>query len=131
MKSKITGKQIALTIFLVIVIILGIWYFFFNHNQVTGTNSNQAILFTREDCPHCQNVKKFIADNHVDQKISFQELDVKTDQTNSNLLIQKATDCKLDTNKIGVPFYWHDGQCLIGDTDIISYFNSQIAAPKQ
>lgn len=121
-------KNIALSIFLAIIIILGIWYFFFRNNQVTGDNGNsqtQQILFTREDCSHCQNVKKYIADNKVDEKISFQVLDAQTSSANADLLLKKAVACGIKTDQIGVPLYWNNGKCLVGDQEIIDYFKQQ------
>lgn len=123
-------KNIALSIFLAIIIILGIWYFFFRNNQVTGDNGNsqtQQILFTREDCSHCQNVKKYITDNKVDEKISFQVLDAQTSSANADLLLKKAVACGIKTDQIGVPLYWNNGKCLVGDQEIIDYFKQQIA----
>lgn len=41
-------------------------------------------------------------------------------------MVAKARVCGLNTNSIGVPFLWDGSNCLIGDCDIISFFEAEL-----
>ena len=84
------------------------------------------------DCPHCQNVEKYVADNNIDQKITFEKLEVGSNPSNANLLFAKMGICGVDTSQGAVvPVFW-DGKtpnipnsqrCIVGDQPIIDYFS--------
>lgn len=96
-------------------------------NQAVNSTTDQAvILFYGDTCPHCKNVDKYLVDNKVRERFSFQELEVYNNQENALLLTKTAKKCGLDTAKgVGVPFL-SDGQtCLIGDQDVINFFKNK------
>lgn len=83
----------------------------------------KMIFFYGDTCPHCQNVEKYINDNGVRDKLKFQELEVSNNQTNAQLLERKARQCGLDTTQgLSIPFFFDGQKCLLGDQDIINYF---------
>lgn len=87
----------------------------------------KMILFYSNSCPHCKNVEDFINTNNVKSKLKFRELEVSQNQNNANLMIAKAKICGLDTSQgLGVPFFFDGQTCLIGDVDIISFFQKKI-----
>jgi thiol-disulfide isomerase/thioredoxin len=89
------------------------------------------ILFYGDGCPHCKLVSDFIAANNVKTKVAFTELEVFNNEGNAQILLQKAQICKIDTNQVGVPFLWTTSACLLGDQDVIKFFQDKInASPK-
>ncbi len=82
-----------------------------------------AILFYGETCPHCKIVEEYMLENGTREKLEFKELEVYNNKSNAALLTQTAKNCGLDTaTGIGVPFFYDGEKCLIGDADIIAYF---------
>ncbi len=85
------------------------------------------ILFYSKNCSHCANVEDFIKSNKVEEKIKFTQLEVSTNQTNAQLLGEKAIFCKVDISMgAPVPFLWDGEKCLVGDADIIKFFQDAI-----
>lgn len=118
-------KKIIIAL-VIIVVLIGAGFLFFNKSQPASQLDGRTILFFRPDCVHCQNVEKYITDNKVDNKITMEKLDVSNDQTNVNLLLKKASFCKIDTSRgVPIPFLWVNNTCIIGDQDIIKYFGDK------
>jgi hypothetical protein len=82
------------------------------------------ILFYGDGCSHCKIVDDFISQNKIEEKVKFVRLEVFNNKDNANVLLQKATDCKIDQNNIGVPFLWDGKNCLVGDQAIINFFTN-------
>lgn len=120
------NKKVSIIIATGLILLVGIsfWYSKKNSAQVDGAE-NGPILFYRDDCSHCVNVEKFMADNNIDAKIQIDKKEVKTDAGNQKILLDKAKICKLDANSIGVPFLWTGKECLMGDQPIIDYLKEQ------
>jgi glutaredoxin len=91
-------------------------------------STSAIIFFYGNGCPHCAVVEKYIADNKIDSKISFDKKEVFDNQDNAALLADKAHSCGLNTDTIGVPFVWDGttGKCYVGETDAINYFKGKI-----
>jgi glutaredoxin len=87
---------------------------------------SEIILFYGDDCPHCAIVEEYIKDNKVKEKISFEEKEVYYNKENSDELVEKAKICGIPENYIGVPFLWDGEKCLVGDQEIIEFFNQKI-----
>ncbi|MFA5109324.1 MAG: hypothetical protein WC458_02170 [Patescibacteria group bacterium] len=106
-------------IIIILAAIVGLLMLFLNGKEA----KSELILFYSDSCPHCQNVEKYINDNGVKNQLGFQELEVSQNKNNSALLVKKAHQCGLDVNSgIGVPFFFDGEKCLLGDQDIIAYF---------
>lgn len=99
-----------------------------------------AVLFYGSDCPHCQNVEKFIDDNKIEEKIKIKRLEIpfngKTNselQANLLLLAAAAGSCELDTSQgIAIPFLYKpsgeaggNGNCLVGDESVINFLKNE------
>ncbi|MDO8529194.1 MAG: hypothetical protein Q7S18_00825 [bacterium] len=122
------NKKITVIATIVLVILVGFSFWYSkskNSPQVDGAE-NGPILFYRDDCSHCANVEKFMADNAIDTKIQIDKKEIATDAGNQKILLDKAKICKLDTSSIGVPFLWTGKECLMGDQPIIDYLKEQI-----
>ena len=85
-----------------------------------------VILFYGDTCPHCKNVDEYLSANKVRERFSFQELEVYNNAANAAKLTKTAKDCGLDTKQgVGVPFLFDGQTCLMGDRDIINYFQNK------
>lgn len=97
--------------------------------EITPSPSSQGAAgyeyFFSETCPHCANVQSFLDEWEGKEKISLEKKDVNGNKENSLLLTKRASECSIPANGIGVPFlYTPEGECIIGDTNIIEYFGS-------
>lgn len=82
-----------------------------------GQESGGTILYYGDGCPHCAVVEEFIETNHI----TLEQKEVYNNRANARELGERAQACGLPTDNIGVPFLWHDGECLVGDQDIIQF----------
>ena len=91
------------------------------------------VLFYSPDCPHCQDVEKFIAANNIDQKVKYTKLEVpfnsKTSPqlvANAELAIQLAGVCKMDVSGgVSIPFlYDGNGKCYLGEVDVPNFLKN-------
>lgn len=92
----------------------------------TAIEQTSIIFYYGEGCPHCQNVEKFLKDNKVSDKISFQKKEIYSNEANSAEMNEKAKICGLQEDTIGVPFLWDGSNCLVGDQKVIEYFKKKI-----
>jgi glutaredoxin len=115
----------------IIILVLGGYFIFKFKNSSSGNSgviaqdNSSIIFFYGRECPHCQLVEKYIADNNLDQKVSFSKREVYHDTANANLMAEKAQVCGIKTDQLGVPFLWANGKCYEGETDVENYLNSQ------
>ena len=122
-------KKMALAAVIAIIVFLAgykTWQKMHSNNstdQVAQSNSS-IILFYGAQCPHCQDVEKYIAGHQLDQKVQFSKLEVWSNQANANLMAEKAKGCNLDTTQIGVPFLWSAGKCYIGEDEVENFLDS-------
>jgi glutaredoxin len=85
-----------------------------------------VILFYGTGCDHCITVDDYIKKNSVESKVSFIRLEVFSNADNATILADKAQQCGLDFQKIGVPFLWDGQHCFIGYVDVIKFFQNKI-----
>lgn len=90
--------------------------------QVEGEKDEQIILYYGINCPYCDYVEKFIAQNKIDEKVNLIRKEVYHNQANALELSNHARICGLPSNQIGVPFLWDGKNCLMGSQDIIEFF---------
>ncbi len=124
MEIKFFMKKIILSGFL----FLGLFVFSGCGNQpVPVSDSSSIILFYGQECPHCQIVEKYIADNSVKDKISFPQYEVNHNQANADFMLKKQEACaQFDKNNIGaVPFLWTQDKCYLGQEEIIQFFKDK------
>lgn len=119
------NKKILGILFFVFLVVLSFFYLKSNNNG-NNTSNSDIILFYGEGCSHCQIVDDYLNQNKVEEKVKFQKKEVFNNKDNANLLVDKATFCKLDTQTVGVPFLWDGQKCLTGDVDVINFFQEKI-----
>ncbi len=101
---------------------INILYYFQRHNS----NVVGIILFEGNNCSHCVKVDDFIKDNKIEDKIKFTRLEVFDNVANANILADKSQICGLNPQQVGVPFVWDGKNCIIGDVDVIKFFQNKI-----
>ena len=101
-------------------------------NLDSGVTSEEAqiILFWGEGCPHCENVKQYIIENNLDENLKISQKEVYSNQTNLQLLKDKAANCPeyAGQENFAVPFAYfvQENQCLVGDTPIIEAMENKL-----
>ncbi len=90
--------------------------------------AGKMIYFYGDGCDQCVTVDNFVTNNKVEARVPLVRLEVFNHLYNSNLLIDKAKQCGLDIQQIGVPFIF-DGQtnkCIVGSVDIVNFFRAEL-----
>lgn len=126
------NKNIILIIIpIALILISGFIYFGYSANFLNKISSPKTepegiILFYGDGCPHCKIVDDFISENKIEEKVKFTRLEVWYDKKNADILIQKAKICNIvDKSSIGVPFLWDGANCVVGDQDVIKFFEEK------
>ena len=119
MKDK---KRLYILSALIIVIISGfiIWGM-----KQTGGPQSDIIYYYSKDCPHCQDVGKFLDDNKIAEKVQFEKKEVGSNVKNALEMQKRAGECKVDPKNLGVPFVWARGKCFIGEPDVENFFKQE------
>lgn len=116
-------KKIILYI-IIILGIIGLFYIMTKPPKIQNSTNADIVFYYGEECPHCHNVLKYIADNKVDEKIKINSKEVYHNDTNKKELTDLARICPeiMDTSgSIGVPIALivKENKCIGGDTPII------------
>lgn len=112
-------KSLRISLLIIGLVIISVGF------AIIKSRPAKQILFYSNYCPHCKNVEKYINDNNIKQKVTFEELEVADDKANANILTAKAIKCGIDPNNIGVPLFYDGKQCFVGDQDIINYLSAK------
>ncbi len=96
--------------------------------QAPVIDDSEIILFYGQECPHCQIVEKYVADNNIKNKVIFSEREVNHNSANADFMMKKQESCsQFDKNNIGaVPFLWTKEKCYIGQDEIMQFFKDKI-----
>ena len=123
-KTMLNKKYIFATV-IILIVLSGAVYLGWQYFKPADTSG--IILFYSKNCSHCANVDEYIKANDVESKIEFIQLEVSDNQKNVELLAEKALFCKVDTSQgAPIPFLWDGEKCLVGDVDIIQFFQDAI-----
>jgi glutaredoxin len=121
------GKKIKIILGIVAlsVVLVGLFIYSITKQSPVVMPAHDIIFFYGRECPHCREAEKFIRDNKIDQKIGFDSVEVWHNQENAKMLMQKAKECRLTDDQIGVPFVWNLGKCYVGTPDIEAFFKEK------
>ena len=108
-----------------VAVFLGVLFFLARSTRPADTG---IVLYWGIGCPHCEKVEAFIKENRVEEKVQFTKKEVYQDQKNAYAMGQHAGKCGMSKDNIAVPFLWTGSKCLIGDTEIIKFFQSGLDA---
>jgi glutaredoxin len=121
------GKIIGIVI--VVAALLGGAYFLkTSQGEVVASPDQEApvvsgiIYYYGEECPHCKDVMKFLEENKIAEKVSFEKKEVWHNTANAREMDAKVKICGLDKKSVGVPFLFADGKCFIGTPDVTGFF---------
>jgi glutaredoxin len=112
-------------IFIVIICLIAAVFIGCGKKQTTKNVSEEPLLFVSSTCGHCANVKKFISDNEIQNKVQFKEIEAFQIQENTNLFNEKATICAIPNENRGVPLLFDSGKCYLGEVQVMDYFKTK------
>lgn len=120
MNKKIIGAVIG-----IIILAIGLW--FWSSVQEAKNAEATPILtdinfFYGQECSHCQEVEKFLADNKIAEKVKFDSVEVWHNNANADVLTQKAQECGIAPDQVGVPFLFAFGKCYVGTPEVENFF---------
>lgn len=130
-KTENKTVQIVLLVITVLIACAGLIWLInkssSNNSDDTGDNATSTVsLYYRDDCPHCQNVEKFMQENNVTATVPVVMKEVMNNIENNNDLMVRATNCGYDISSVGVPLLYDHGTCYSGDEEIINYFKQKL-----
>lgn len=110
--------------------IAGLWFWSSNSEKKQASQeipqiTSNIIFFYGQECPHCKDVEKFLAENNITEKVKFDSLEVSYNKASAKIFFEKAAECGLDKEEIGVPFIYSEGECLIGTLEIEAFFKEK------
>lgn len=82
--------------------------------------ASRPVYFFRSECPHCQNVGAFLEGNGLGERLGVMKLEVGNSEKNAAILKEKSKECSLDESELGVPFLYFQGNCFLGDENVIA-----------
>ncbi|MCK9393398.1 MAG: hypothetical protein WCX30_03635 [Candidatus Paceibacterota bacterium] len=118
---------IALALLIVILIIFGVYFWQTKKSSPKIDNNirSEIIFYYGEGCSYCENVEKYIKENKISEKISFESKEVFKNKKNTDDLVDKAEICKIDYASISVPLLFDGSKCYEGDENIIKFFKTK------
>lgn len=128
------NKKIYITILAILgmIFILSGLVYYKNKSSVSqgqvkaAEDASSIIFFYGRECPHCKNVEEYIAENNLSDKISFSQREIYHDAANAKLAVEKAAECGVSQDKLGVPFLWSEGKCYFGEDQVENFLSSQV-----
>lgn len=120
-------KKVVLVLSALVVLVGGLWFWssYQTKNAPATPVSNKTILFYGNECPHCQDVEKFIEENKIAEKVSFDSLEVWHNKSNSAVMLEKAGECGFAKDQLGVPFLYASGKCFMGGPEVEKFFRQE------
>lgn len=95
-----------------------------NSNQETA---EMIVIYFSTTCSHCKEVEDWIEQVGADEHLTLQRKEVSQDRQNAIELTQVATDCGVNTNRVGVPFMYAGKKCFIGKLEILDYLKKKLS----
>ena len=127
--AKKISKNKIIAYFIIIGIMFGGMFFLLQSSRPTLPSPDKIILYFGNTCPHCKDLEKYILDNKIKEKVSFEEKEVYENKTNSTELTMVATSCNIPNDQIFVPFMYANGKCLVGGDEITKFLNDKAGLP--
>lgn len=122
------GKILIVSAVVVVLIVTG--YVSMSPRSVSAPGSTDTVvLYYGEECPHCHDVIAFLTANDIASVVPFETKETWNDRANAEELRSRAESCGIPNDRVGVPFLYADGRCLIGTPDIEGYFREKSGLP--
>lgn len=123
-----------ITVLVIVAILVGL-YKITSKNPKAETNngvsadSADLVIYWGEGCPHCENVKEYIATTSADSKLKIRWKEVYNDKDNQTEMMATVKKCpEIDISQgVGVPLAYStkEQKCFQGDTPIIDWIRTQ------
>lgn len=124
-KTNMAKIKIFIGVLVAMVILAGVLFYSVARESPTVQTGADTILFYGRECPHCRDVDKFLAENKIADKARYDSVEVWHNKDNANLMLQKAKECGIAEDKVGVPFVWSQGKCYVGTPDVEDLFKEK------
>jgi len=121
-------KNMAILFVVIVAVAAGLWFWSSSEqakNAPATVITSDIIFFFGQECPHCQDVEKFLAENKISDKVKFDSLEVWHNSANNDVLTQRARECGIPQDKMGVPFLYAKGKCYVGTPDVEAFFRQE------
>jgi glutaredoxin len=116
-------KNVYIILLIAVLAIIATRYFFSYKPP-----SQEIIFFYSLQCPHCENVRNFVAENDVHSRVVFTEKEIVQDRANLVQLIKIQERCGIPaTEYVKIPMLWTGSQCILGDDEIIEFLKQKMA----
>jgi hypothetical protein len=87
-------------------------------------DKSKLVLFL--GCEKCSLIEKYIQQNPIESKLSFEKKYIYGDEKNTQEMLFIAKECGILGNDAGVPLFWNGSECFIGDKNIESFFEIEL-----
>lgn len=113
-----------------IVLVLIGSFVFWGIKQNDGNKSysdGSIIYYYGENCSHCKKVQEFISANNIEDRLTIVKKEVinPANSKNAKEWFEKAKECGLKQDGLGVPFIYAKGNCYMGDVDAIEFLRKE------
>lgn len=109
-------------------LVYSLWYWSSMGQNGVGTPMNSTtgiILFFGQECPHCKDLEKIIEEEKLNEKVSFDSLEVWHNMENRKVFLEKGFECGYTEDQLGVPFLYARGKCFVGTPDIEEFLKQE------
>ena len=90
-------------------------------------SSEGIVYYYGAECPHCKKVQEFLDREKVAERVSFEKKEVWHNRKNAQEMRRVAEEkCGLNPQRIGVPFLYAHGECIIGEPQVIQFFQQEM-----
>jgi len=91
----------------------------------SGDPNSAIVYYYGKECPHCQDLAKFLEDKRIADKVSFAKKEVLHNSKNADEMQKRADGCQVPKEGMGVPFVWSDGKCFVCEPDTENFFKQK------
>lgn len=87
----------------------------------------EGYLFVSTTCPHCKSVEQQLAASGEDKLLNIEYKVVDTSTENYNSFLFAIEKCSISPNSAGVPMFFVENECYVGETDVMAKINGLAA----
>ncbi len=88
-------------------------------------------IYSSLTCPHCKDVEQWIEEKQADEILVLNIKELSQNPEYNQELMQAADICGIDSNRIGIPFLYVQGECFVGKVEIIDYLQEEVDSRQQ
>lgn len=93
--------------------------------EAAGNFKSDMIYYYGDENVYCKNIEKFMKDNKIESIITFAKKEVWHDGSNDMEMKERAKQCGLKPEKIGVPMIWSGGKCYVGQVEVQNFLKKE------